>query len=147
MQQSLIFYRLTLTLSPAAADTIKCFLMDTKKKPSDFDVILTGDLGEVGSQLLIELLQKENINISCNHKDCGIMIFDKETQDTHAGGSGCGCSASVLCGYFMKRIKSESIKNLLFVGTGALMSPTLVNQSESIPAIAHSVWISSDTEG
>ncbi len=124
-------------MAPAAADTLYHFFTDTGTKPSDYDMILTGDLGKVGSQLLKELLQKENINISENHHDCGLMIFDLEGQDVHAGGSGCGCSGSVFCSYIMKQLRAGKLKNMLFMATGALMSPTSSQQGESIPAVAH----------
>lgn len=129
-------------MAPAAADTIKTFFDATKMKPEDFDCIITGDLGEVGSTLLIDLLKKENIDISKQHNDCGKLIFDAIEQDVHAGGSGCGCSASVLCGYFLPKVKAGKIKNMLFIATGALMSPTATAQGESIPSIAHLVHIS-----
>ena len=129
-------------MAPAAAYTIKTFLDDTKMKPTDFDYIVTGDLGKVGSDLLIQLLQNDNIDISKNHKDCGKMIFDPETQDVHAGGSGCGCSASTLCGYFLPKVKKGEIQDMLFIATGALMSTTASQQGESIPSIAHLVHIS-----
>ena len=129
-------------MAPAAAYTIKTFLNDTKMSPEDFDCIVTGDLGEVGSDLLIELLQKDKIDIANNHKDCGKMIFDAKTQDVHAGGSGCGCSASVLCGHFLPKVKNGDINNMLFIATGALMSTTASQQGESIPSIAHLVHIS-----
>ncbi|MGN0538050.1 MAG: stage V sporulation protein AD [Acutalibacteraceae bacterium] len=124
-------------MAPAAAETITAYFRDTQKKPSDFDLILTGDLGLVGSKLLGELLQKENIDISDRHNDCGLMIFDLEKQDVHAGGSGCGCSGSVLCSYIMKQMMTGQLTNILFVATGALMSPTSSQQGESIPGIAH----------
>ncbi|MDR1564459.1 MAG: stage V sporulation protein AD [Oscillospiraceae bacterium] len=126
-------------MAPAAAETIQCFLQDTGAKPSDFDMILTGDLGFVGSELLDKLLKREGIDISGVHNDAGMMIFDREAQDVHAGGSGCGCSAAVLCSYILKRLSQGEIKRLLFVGTGALMSPTSSAQKESIPGIAHAV--------
>lgn len=129
-------------MAPAAADTIKTYLNDTGKKPDDFDLILTGDLGRIGSTLLIEMLDKEGINISSYHNDCGLMIFDMEKQDVHAGGSGCGCSGSVLCGYILDRVKNENLDNILFIATGALMSPTSSQQGESIPSVAHLVHIS-----
>lgn len=128
-------------MAPAAASTIKQYLNDTEYSPENFDCIVTGDLGHVGSNLLIQLLEKENIDISSQHKDCGVMIFDPVEQDTHAGGSGCGCSASVLCGYFLPKIQTGEYKNILFIGTGALMSPTASQQGESIPSIAHLVHI------
>lgn len=130
-------------MAPAACTTIKRYLNDTKTKPSDYDMIVTGDLGEFGSQMLLELLNKEGVDISKNHKDCGKMIFDKDKQDVHSGGSGCGCSASVLTGYLLKLLQEEKVENMLFVATGALMSPTSIQQGESIPAIAHLVHLSS----
>ena len=130
-------------MAPAAAATISDFFNDTKTKPSDYDLILTGDLGEVGSKLLNELLIKENIDISKSHSDCGILIFDKKSQDVHAGGSGCGCSASVLCSTILNKLSSKEMNNILFIATGDLMSPTSSQQGESIPSIAHLVNIKS----
>ena len=135
------FYGVLLTSSPAAADTIKNFLMDTNTKPSDYDMIYTGDLGQVGTELLYELLCRDNINLKGNHMDCGNMIFDIEKQDVHAGGSGCGCSASVLCSEILNKMREGQMKNILFCATGALMSPTSSLQGESIPSIAHLVNI------
>lgn len=134
-------------MAPAAADTIRTHLTDMDKKPEDYDYIVTGDLGIVGSKLLIDLLNQDNIDISNVHRDCGAMIFDPKEQDTHAGGSGCGCSASVLCGYFLPKLQSGEIKNILFAATGALMSPTSLQQGESIPSISHLVHISNCKEG
>ncbi|MBP1565604.1 MAG: stage V sporulation protein AD [Oscillospiraceae bacterium] len=133
-------------MAPAAADTIKRYLEATGTKPRDYDFIITGDLGSVGSVLLHELLCAENIDICDVHKDCGVMIFDGYKQDTHAGGSGCGCSASVLCGYFLTKLFNKEINNILFAATGALMSPMLVQQGESIPCISHLVHISNDRD-
>lgn len=130
-------------MAPAAAYTIVTYLKDTKTSPSDYDCIVTGDLGLVGSDLLCQLTEKDGVDIKKQHKDCGCMIFDAEKQDVHAGGSGCGCSASTLCGYFLPKVKAGEIKNMLFVATGALMSPTASQQGESIPSIAHLVHISS----
>lgn len=132
-------------MAPAAAYVIRTYLNDTGKKPSDFDRIITGDLGTVGTTLLYELLANDGIDISSNHSDCGVMMFDINEQDVHAGGSGCGCSASVLCGYFLPKVKSGEIKNILFCATGALMSPTASQQGESIPGISHAVHISNST--
>lgn len=128
-------------MAPAAADTIKKYLQDTHTYPSDYDLIVTGDLGYIGSDLLIKLLKKDNIDISKQQEDCGKMIFDKEEQDVHSGGSGCGCSASVLCSYLLKQVESGKIKDMLFVATGALMSTTSMQQGESIPSIAHLIHI------
>lgn len=129
-------------MAPAAADTIKAYLEDTNSQPSDFDLILTGDLGKIGTKLLIELLKGENIDISSVHDDCGLMIFDVDDKDFAAGGSGCGCSASVLSTYIMDKFSSGELKRILFVGTGALLSPTSTSQGYSIPSIAHLVELS-----
>ena len=129
-------------MAPAAAYVIETFLNDTSMSPSDFDAIITGDLGFVGSELLVKLLAEDKIDISKQHKDCGMMMFDRELQDVHAGGSGCGCSGSVLCGYFLDKVKSGELKNILFCATGALMSPTASQQGESLPSISHAVYIS-----
>jgi stage V sporulation protein AD len=128
-------------MAPAAADTIRTFLSDTHMKPSDFDAIVTGDLGQVGSKLLIELLEADNIDIRSQHKDCGSLIFDTSIQDVHAGGSGAGCSASVLCAYFLPKLKTGEMKNILFCATGALMSATVSQQGSSIPGICHAIQI------
>lgn len=128
-------------MAPAASATIQRYLQSTETSPDDYDFIVTGDLGTMGSTLLVELLQKQDIDISKNHKDCGVLIFDNETQDTHCGGSGCGCSASVLCGHFLPMFERKEVKNILFVATGALMSTMSVQQGESIPAVAHLVHI------
>ncbi len=105
-------------------------------------MILTGDLGTVGSQLLCELMQRnENIDISTVHADCGTMLYDIEKQDVHAGASGCGCSGSVVCSYIMRRLKAGELNRVLFVGTGALMSSVSSLQGESIPSIAHAVLL------
>lgn len=129
-------------MAPAAADTIATFLTDTATAPADYDLILTGDLGVVGSQLLKELLQKDhNIDISRNHTDCGLLIYDIEGQDVHAGGSGCGCAGSVFNSYILRRISEGDLKKVLLVATGALMSPTSTLQGESIPSVAHAVLV------
>ncbi len=129
-------------MAPAAAQTIARFLTDTNTNPSDYGMILTGDLGTTGSELLKHLMSVEhNIDISSVHKDCGIMIFDIEKQDMHSGGSGCGCSASVVCSYILDLINKGKLNNVLFVGTGALLSPTSSLQKESTPGIAHGVLI------
>lgn len=129
-------------MAPAAARTIADFLHDTQTKPEDYDLILTGDLGFTGSKLLYELLQEDSeIDIKAQHKDCGTMIFDLAEQDVNSGGSGCGCSASVVCSHIMKNIKNGTLKKVLFVATGALMSPTSAKQGQSIPGIAHAVLL------
>ena len=131
-------------MAPAAADTLMRFFADTATRPSDYDLILTGDLGIVGSQLLKQLLLSEGFDISSNHNDCGCMIYDISAQDVHAGGSGCGCCASVFCSYIMQKLKMRELRNILFIATGALMSPTSSQQGESIPSIAHLVHLCSE---
>ena len=129
-------------MAPAAEKTIYEFLRDTQTKPSDYDLILTGDLGFTGSQLLYELMEREHgIDIRNVHNDCGLMIFDLEEQDVNSGGSGCGCSGSVLCSHIMKRMKKNELKKVLFVATGALLSPTSNKQGNTIPGIAHAVLL------
>ena len=127
-------------MAPAAADTIYAHLTETGRNPEYYDHIVTGDLGVVGSKLLIELLIKKGVDISRVHTDCGSIIFDK-SQNVQAGGSGCGCAASVFCGHFYKKLKSNEINRILFVPTGALMSPTSSFQGLSIPGIAHGLSI------
>ncbi|MBP5617771.1 MAG: stage V sporulation protein AD, partial [Clostridia bacterium] len=126
-------------MAPAAADTIRRFFSDTGTSPADYDRVYTGDLGAVGSRLLCELLDKEGVDLRPVHRDCGVMIYDAVRQDVHAGGSGCGCSASVLCAHVLPEMAAGRHKNVLFCATGALMSPTSSQQGESIPGIAHLV--------
>ncbi|MBO5036449.1 MAG: stage V sporulation protein AD [Clostridia bacterium] len=126
-------------MAPAAALTLKRYFDDTKTSPSDYDLIVTGDLGKVGADILRELLLTDGIDLGSVYNDCGLMIYDLETQDVHSGGSGCGCSASVLCGYILPEMLKKTYRNVLFVTTGALMSPTSSLQGESIPGIAHLV--------
>lgn len=129
-------------MAPAAAATILDYFQDTGRNLQDFDCIFTGDLGSVGSKLLYDITKEAGLNITHIHKDCGLMIYNRETQDVHAGGSGCGCSASVLCSHILPNLQKGTYNNILFVATGALMSPTSCQQGESIPCIAHLVEIS-----
>lgn len=126
-----------MTFTPAAADTLLRFFEDTHTAPEDYDLIVTGDLSQVGSDLLHQLLEREGIQLGSRHADCGLLLYDRKRQDVHAGGSGCGCSASVLCGYLLGKLERREMKSLLFMATGALMSPTTSQQGESIPGIAH----------
>ncbi len=128
-------------MAPAAYETISSHLKVRNMTVSDFDLILTGDLGYVGSDILVDLFRRDGIGISEVHNDCGKMIYDHKKQDVHAGGSGCGCSASVLCGYILEKVRKGELKNILFAATGALMSTTVVQQGESIPGISHAVHI------
>lgn len=126
-------------MAPAFVDTIMRHLSATGRDISHYDLILSGDLGLIGKSIAIELFEKEGIAIGDRYNDCGAMIFDKQTQDTHAGGSGCGCAASMLCGYILPRMRSGDLKRVLFAATGALMSPTSTMQGESIPSISHAI--------
>lgn len=128
-------------MAPAAVDTITAHLADTGRSPEYYDLIITGDLGNVGKAITLDMMLKEGFDINKIYNDCGSMIFDGEKQDTHAGGSGCGCSASVLNGYIAKEMKNGNINRVLLVATGALLSPITAWQGESIPSIAHAVAI------
>jgi stage V sporulation protein AD len=131
-------------MAPAAYETIKQNLEDLGVQPSHYDKIITGDLGYVGKNILIEMLQEKNIDISLNHMDCGIEIFDKDSQDTHAGGSGCGCSAITFTSFIMRKLKEGSWKRVLFVPTGALLSQVTFNEGKTVPGIAHAVIIEAE---
>ena len=128
-------------MAPACIDTIKRFFEESEHSVDDFDLILTGDLGYEGSKILKDLLLSEGIDIRKIHNDCGLMIYDRKKQDKHAGGSGCGCSASVLAGDIIKKLESRELKRVLFIGTGALMSPLTLYQGGSIPAVAHLIHL------
>lgn len=126
-------------MAPAAADTIRQNLEDFGRTPGDYDRIITGDLGMVGQNLLFDLLAEKQIDITKQHMDCGMEIYDSEKQDTNAGGSGCGCSAVVLSAYILKKIEEGIWKRVLFIPTGALLSKTSFNEGQTIPGIAHGV--------
>ena len=128
-------------MAPAAVDTLERYFAATGTVPEDFDAIVTGDLGWEGSAIFCDLLHADGIEVDGKHTDCGTMIFSRHTQDTHAGGSGCGCSAAVLCGRILPDLAAGKLKNVLFCGTGAMMSPTSANQGESIPGICHLVCL------
>ena len=127
-------------MAPAAADTLTRYF-ESGRKPSDFDMIATGDLGYDGSGILCDLLSASGTDITKNHADCGLIIFDRDSSDTHAGGSGCGCSATVLAANILPNIKSGTLRDVLFIGTGALMNTMSLNQGQTIPGIAHLVRI------
>lgn len=127
-------------MAPAAADTIYAHFEDTGLPKDYYDMVITGDLGKVGSEIADDLLSSNGVRIGGILKDCGLMIYDK-TQDAHAGGSGCGCSATVFAGFLYDSLKKGKISKLLFVPTGALLSPTSVQQGETIPCIAHALAI------
>lgn len=127
-------------MAPAAADTIATHLQDTGRGQDYYDLIVTGDLATIGKALATKLLEKQGYSFGERYNDCGLMIYYPD-QDIHAGASGCACSAVVTCGYLYSLLKSGSVKKLLGVGTGALLSPVTANQGESIPGIAHAVAI------
>ena len=131
-------------MAPAAHATIQAHLQDMHLQPSDYDLIVTGDLGLLGSRLLRDLFLADGIDLGEGYVDCGVMIFDLEQQDVHCGGSGCGCSASVLCGYLLGKMRRGEIKRMLFCGTGALLSPLSTQQGESIPSVCHAVSFSAE---
>ena len=128
-------------MAPAAADTIYMHFKETGRAPSYYDLILTGDLGYIGKSIVVDLMESRGYNIRSNYNDCGILIFDKEKQDTHSGGSGCACCATTFCGYIYNQLQAKKLKRVLLIATGALMSPTTAQQKESIPGIAHAVSI------
>ena len=126
-------------MAPAACDTICRNLDDFGYTPSDYDKIFTGDLGYVGQSILFDLMRKEGVDIKQNHADCGMLIFDQQTQNTNSGGSGCGCAATTLSAYILPKIASGEWKRVLFVPTGALMSTVSFNEGQSVPGIAHGI--------
>ena len=128
-------------MAPAAADTICQHLQDFERRPTDYDRIITGDLGVVGKMILEEFLDSQGYDIRDRHMDCGIEIFDSSSQDTHAGGSGCGCSVVVLTSYVLPKLKTGEWKRVLFVPTGALLSTVSFNEGQSVPGIAHALVI------
>jgi len=129
-------------MAQSAYDTLSAHFADTGFSPNDYDMIVTGDLGAVGHSIVIDFFKKDGIDLSPNYNDCGLMIFSREEQQVNAGGSGCGCSASVLTGYLLNGMHAGRWNRILFAATGALMSPTSSQQGESIPGICHAVAIS-----
>ncbi len=128
-------------MAPAALSTIKAHLTDMGRRVEDFDLIVTGDLGQLGKEVLMELARKDGLYLGGRITDCGTLVFDPTRQDVHAGGSGCGCSAITLCGYLLGKLKTGKLKRILFCGTGALLSPTSTQQGLPIPGVCHAVSI------
>ncbi|MEG2098185.1 MAG: stage V sporulation protein AD, partial [Pseudoflavonifractor sp.] len=128
-------------MAPAAYDTLRAHFADTGRSPKDYDLIVTGDLGKLGKEIVLDFFRRDGIRLE-NYDDCGTMVFDLKGQDVHCGGSGCGCSAVVLAGYLLNEMRAGRRKRILFCGTGALLSPTSTLQGESIPSICHAVAIS-----
>ena len=129
-------------MAPAALATIRAHFCDLGTRAEDFDLIITGDLGQLGKEVLLTLAQKEGLNLGGKLADCGTLVFDTLKQDVHSGGSGCGCSAITLCGYLLNQLKTGKLKRILFCGTGALLSPTSTQQGLPIPGVCHAVSIS-----
>ena len=128
-------------MAPAAYDTLRAHFTATATGPEDYDLIVTGDLGQLGKEMLLELARRDGVSLGGKLTDCGTMVFDNDKQDVHAGGSGCGCSASVLCGHLLRRMREGELHRLLFCATGALLSPVSSWQGESIPGVCHAVSI------
>ena len=128
-------------MAPAAYATIKAHLEDMQRTPEDFDLIVTGDLGQLGKEVLLELARRDGINLGGKLADCGTMVFDNTKQDVHSGGSGCGCSAITLCGELLGKLQLGTLNHILFCGTGALLSPTSTQQGLPIPGVCHAVSI------
>lgn len=128
-------------MAPAALSTIKSHFEDTKTSPEDYDLIVTGDLGQLGKEMLLTLAQRDGLGLGGKLIDCGTVVFDLSKQDVHSGGSGCGCSAITLCAYFLEKLNANKLKKILFCGTGALLSTTSTQQGLPIPGICHAVSI------
>ena len=129
-------------MAPAAFDTICAHFSDMHTGPEDYDLIVTGDLGQLGKEILLTMAQREGISLGGKLTDCGTLVFDNTAQDVHSGGSGCGCSAITLCGYLLEKLKKGKLNKILFCGTGALLSPTSNQQGLTIPGVCHAVVIS-----
>ena len=128
-------------MAPAAYQTIRAHFDDLGVSAADFDLIVTGDLGQVGKNALLELAKRDGLSLGGKLVDCGTMVFDRSVQDVHAGGSGCGCSAITLCGYLLGHLNTGKLKKILFCGTGALLSPTATQQGLPMPGVCHAVCI------
>ena len=128
-------------MAPAFCDTLITHFLDTGRNPSYYDAIISGDLGHIGKEIAIDMAKSKGYNIKSNYNDCGVLIFDKESQDTHSGGSGCACCGSVFSGYFFRQLKQKKVKKIILIATGALMNSTSSQQGESIPGIAHAISI------
>ena len=131
-------------MAPAAYDTLRAYFADTHTGPADYDAIFTGDLGELGHEIVMDLFRQDGVDMTRNYEDCGMLLYDRDRQDMHAGGSGCGCSAAVFNGYLLTGLKQGRWRRILFAPTGALLSPTSSFQGESIPGICHLVCVSTE---
>ena len=134
-------------MAPAAYDTLSAFFHDTGEAPEDFDLILTGDLGALGHAIVLDLFSQRGVELGTRYQDCGLLLYDRQAQDMHAGASGCGCAASVLNGYLLTQMRQGRWRRILFAPTGALLSPTSSFQGESIPGICHAVCLTAELPG
>ena len=130
-------------MAPAAYDTLRALFSDTRTSPADYDLIVTGDLGRLGHEVVTDLFARDGVDMTKNYKDCGLLLYDLERQDMHMGGSGCGCSAAVLNGYLLRGMREGKWNRIVFAPTGALLSPTSTMQGESIPGVCHAVILES----
>ncbi len=133
-------------MAPAAYETLRAHFTDTGRTPEDYDLIVTGDLGKLGSELVQELFRRDGTELGERYQDCGVLLFDLDRQDVHCGGSGCGCSAAVLNGHIFNKMRAKQLERVLFCGTGALHSPVALGQGESIPGICHAAAFSNRKE-
>ena len=131
-------------MATAAYDTLRAYFADTHTGPADYDAIFTGDLGELGHEIVMDLFRQDGVDMTRNYEDCGMLLYNRDRQDMHAGGSGCGCSAAVFNGYLLTGLKQGRWRRILFAPTGALLSPTSSFQGESIPGICHLVCVSTE---
>ena len=131
-------------MAPAAVDTLVRYFKHSGMKPSDFDLIATGDLGFEGRSIVCDLMRQRGYDLGTVYDDCGLMIYDRERQDMHAGGSGCGCSTTILSAKLLKALNDGTLRDILWIGTGALMSPMMLQQGKSIPGIAHLLRITKE---
>ena len=131
-----------LTSSPAAYDTLRAHFQATGTSPADYDLVLTGDLGALGHEIVTDFFRQDGVDMTKNYRDCGMLLYDLEAQDMHAGGSGCGCCAATLNGYLLGGMRAHKWERILFCPTGALLSPVSSSQGQSIPGICHAVCLS-----
>ncbi|MBQ5536268.1 MAG: stage V sporulation protein AD, partial [Oscillospiraceae bacterium] len=133
-------------MAPAAYHTLRTLFRDTGTAPSDYDAIFTGDLGKLGHDIVVDLFARDGVDIGKNYDDCGLLLYDRQGQDMHCGGSGCGCSASVLCSHLLRGMREGHWRRIVFAPTGALLSPTSSFQGETVPGICHAVVLCTERE-
>ena len=129
-------------MAPAAYDTLRAHFQATGTSPADYDLVVTGDLGALGHEIVTDFFRQDGVDMTKNYRDCGMLLYDLEAQDMHAGGSGCGCCAATLNGYLLGGMREHKWARILFCPTGALLSPVSSSQGQSIPGICHAVCLS-----